>query len=104
MLRRLFNKCLIRPSDLKPSRDDLEVIGTFNPGAIATEQGVVLLVRVAERAAECRDDQCPLPRWDRESRQAVLDWEDDAQVAPVDIRVVKHKRHGQVRLTFISHL
>jgi predicted GH43/DUF377 family glycosyl hydrolase len=104
MLRRLFNRCLLRPEDLKPSRDDLEVIGVFNPGAVATEDGVVLLVRVAERAAECRANHCPLPRWEPTSKTTTLEWEHSHLVAPVDIRVVKHKQTGLARLNFISHL
>ncbi len=104
MLRRLFNTCLIHPADLKPSQDDLNVIGTFNPGAIATERGVVLLVRVAEQAAERRPGQTSLPRWDAETKKVVIDWEHDHETDPVDIRVVKPKRHGLARLTFISHL
>jgi predicted GH43/DUF377 family glycosyl hydrolase len=104
MLRRLFNQCLLRPSDLKPSQPHLEVIGAFNPGVVATDEGVVLLVRVAERAAECRDGHCPLPRWDAASKTTVLDWEHNDALAPVDIRVVRRKREGLVRLNFISHL
>ena len=104
MLRRLRNECLLRPSDLRPSQDDLEVIGVFNPGAVATEQGVVLLARVAEQAAERREDQTALPRWDVEARRVVLDWEKHDELSPVDIRVVRRKRQGLVRLTFLSHL
>jgi len=103
-LKRLFNQCLLRPEDLKPSQDDLEVIGTFNPGAIATERGVILLVRVAEQAAERREHETALPRWDVESKRVVMDWEKHEELAPVDIRVVRRKRHELVRLTFISHL
>jgi beta-1,2-mannobiose phosphorylase / 1,2-beta-oligomannan phosphorylase len=104
MLRRLFNACLIRPSDLRPSRPDLEVIGTFNPGAIATENGVVILVRVVERPVEKRMGYTALPRWDAASRGIVVDWENDNELAPLDIRVVQRRRDGLVRLTFVSHL
>src|SRR5262245_33772741 len=103
-LKRLFNQCLLRPSDLKPSSKDLEVIGTFNPGAVATDSGVVLLIRVAEQAAERRPDQTGLPRWDTESKHVVIDWEHHHHVTPVDIRVVQRKRDNLVRLNFISHL
>src|SRR5947208_11976657 len=41
MLRRLFNACLLHPQDVSPSRDDMEVIGVFNPGVALTESGVV---------------------------------------------------------------
>src|SRR5260370_10618602 len=103
-VKRLFNKCLLRPSDFRPSQPDLEVIGAFNPGAVATERGVRLLVRVAEQAAERRPGQTSLPRWDSSAKRVVVDWEENTALEPVDVRVVKRKRDGLVRLTFISHL
>jgi len=104
MLRRLFNARLLQPADLKPSQSDLEVIGAFNPGAIATREGVTLLVRVAEQPAERRTGQTGLPRWDPHSKKVWIDWEPNNEIAPVDIRVVRRKRDGLVRLSFISHL
>jgi len=103
-LKRLFNKCLLRPGDFKSSQDDLEVIGAFNPGAIATKDGVVILVRIAEQAKEKRPGQTASPRWDSNSKRIVLDWENNNELSPVDVRVVRRKRDGLIRLTFISHL
>jgi beta-1,2-mannobiose phosphorylase / 1,2-beta-oligomannan phosphorylase len=103
-LERGFNTCLLRPSDVPPARPDLEVIGVFNPGAIQTSDGIVLLVRVAEQAREKRKGYTALPRWDAEQRSCVIDWTRNDEVSPVDVRVVRHHRHGLVRLTFISHL
>src|SRR6266853_4623633 len=103
-VKRLFNKCLVRPSDFKPSQPDLEVIGAFNPGAVATAEGITLLVRVAEQAVERRPGQTALPRWDPLSGRIVLDWEENTALETVDVRVVKRKRDGLVRLTFISRL
>ncbi len=103
MIQRLYQKCLIRPEDVKPWRDDFEVVGTFNPGAIDLGDQVVLLVRVAQRPRERRRGFTALPRWDvREG--LVIDWlaTDDLEV--LDPRVVRIKRTGLVRLTFISHL
>ncbi|MFW6158036.1 MAG: glycoside hydrolase family 130 protein [Planctomycetota bacterium] len=40
---------LLAPEDVSPTRDDLEVVGTFNPGAFEAGGRVGLLVRVAER-------------------------------------------------------
>jgi len=40
---------IIEPKDVKPSRDDFEVIGVFNAGAARFEDEVILLLRVAER-------------------------------------------------------
>jgi len=40
---------IIEPKDVKPSREDFEVIGVFNAGVTRFEGLVVLLLRVAER-------------------------------------------------------
>lgn len=104
MLKRLFNACLLKPSDFSPSRKDLEVIGTFNPGAIQTDDGVVILVRVAEQAAERRLGFTALPRYDCAANRVVIDWESDSEISPIDIRVVRRRQDGLNRLTFISYL
>jgi beta-1,2-mannobiose phosphorylase / 1,2-beta-oligomannan phosphorylase len=103
-LERRFNACLLRPSDLPPSRPDMEVIGVFNPGAVQTEDGIVLLVRVAEQPAERRKGFTALPRWDAEQRTCVIDWVGNEEWGPVDVRVMRCKKSALVRLTFISHL
>jgi predicted GH43/DUF377 family glycosyl hydrolase len=43
------NNPIIKPEDVKPSRDDFEVIGVFNAGVTRFNEEVVLLLRVAER-------------------------------------------------------
>ena len=54
-VRRVATRYLLGPEDVPPSREDFEVVGAFNPGAVMTEDGVVLLVRVAERPRERRE-------------------------------------------------
>jgi predicted GH43/DUF377 family glycosyl hydrolase len=103
MIRRLFNACLCRPGDLRPSRDDLEIVGTFNPGAIAFGDEVVLLVRVAERPRERRAGRTALPRW-QAGAGLTVDWIADDEIDLLDARVVRRKCDGLVRLTFASHL
>jgi predicted GH43/DUF377 family glycosyl hydrolase len=103
MVKRLFNACLLRPGDVQPSQTDLEVVGTFNPGAVAVGDEVVLLVRVAEGPRERRAGFTALPRWDSGSG-LVVDWVPDEELYVVDQRVVRYKQDGSVRLTFISHL
>lgn len=103
MIRRLFNRCLLRPGDVQPSHEHLEVVGTFNPGAIAVGDEVVLLVRVAERPCEKRAGFTGLPRRDADAR-VVVDWVPDEELEPVDPRIVRRKRDGLVRLTFTSHI
>lgn len=102
MLKRHFEKLLLRPEDISPSADDLAVIGAFNPGAIDVDDGVVLLVRVAERPRERRAGFTPLPRW--ESGSVVVDWIGDNELEPLDSRVVRRRSDGLLRLTFTSHL
>jgi len=103
MIRRLFNACLLRPDDLEPSHDELEVVGVFNPGAVAVGGEVVLLVRVAERPREHRPGFTPLPRWDPGSALTV-DWVPNDELDLTDPREIRLKRDGTVRLAFISHL
>ena len=75
----------------------------FNPGAVRAGDEVVLLVRVAERPRERRPGFTGLPRWDPAGGLTV-DWVPDAELEPVDPRVVRRKADGLVRLTFTSHL
>jgi len=102
MLRRLNQRLLLRPEDVKPTRDDFEVIGAFNPGAVAVNGEVVLLVRVAERPAERRHGWTPLPRWDPDARLTV-DWVENEGLNLSDPRGVVFPS-GFSRLTSVSHI
>ena len=103
MIRRIDTRLLLRPEGLPPSDDRFEVVGAFNPGAVRTEDEVTLLVRVAERPKERRAGFTGLPRWDAELG-LTIDWVPDAELEPIDPRVVRRRADGLVRLTFISHL
>ncbi len=103
MIRRSFNACLCRPGDLQPSHADLEIVGAFNPGAVAFGDEVILLVRVAERPRERREGYTALPRWQTGIGIAV-DWIADHEIDRPDARVVQCKSDGLVRLTSVSHL
>src|ERR1700722_7061060 len=103
LLKRHFERLLLSPVDLKPLRDDFEVVGVFNPGAIVADGEVILLVRVAERPRERRQGYMALPRWAPE-HGLVIDWVADDEIQLLDPRVVKRKADGLVRLTFISHI
>jgi len=48
-VRRLDNNPLITPADVKPTRSDVEVYCTINPGAAWHDGEALLLVRVGER-------------------------------------------------------
>jgi predicted GH43/DUF377 family glycosyl hydrolase len=64
---------------------------------------VILLVRVAERPRERRHGFTGLPRWLPDG-ELTVDWVPDAELEPLDARVVRRKIDGLVRLTFTSHL
>src|SRR3982751_2400966 len=100
---RLSTRLLLRPEDVPPSRDDFEVVGVFNPGAVRAGVEVVLLARVAERPREHRPGFTGLPRWGPGPGTSI-DWVPDAELDAVDPRVVRRKADGLVRLTFTSHL
>lgn len=100
---RLSTRLLLQPADLPPSRDDFEVVGAFNPGAVRAGDEVVLLVRVAERPLEKRPGFTGLPRWDP-AQGLTVDWVPEAELDQIDPRVVRRRVDGLVRLTSISHL
>ncbi len=102
-VRRLSTQILLRPEDVPASREDFEVVGAFNPGAVHTGSEVVLLVRVAERPRERRAGYTALPRWDA-AGELVIDWVAHANLSSIDPRVVRCKADDRTRLTYVSHL
>ncbi len=48
-VKRLDANPLLTPDDVSPTRDGLEVMCTFNPGAVRFGEEILLLVRVGER-------------------------------------------------------
>ncbi len=102
MAARLFQTLLVRPRDIAPSDDSLEVIGAFNPAAIEHDDGVTLLVRVAQRPRETRDGFTAAPRW--EAGRVVTNWIANDEIEFLDPRVIRQRADGLLRLTFTSHL
>jgi len=94
---------MIRPGDIAPSSDSMRVVGTFNPGAAAYDEGVVLLVRVVEQPIESRPGKIASPRVDPQ-QGVVIDWLDESEYDTRDPRLVKHKQTGAMRLLFLSYL
>jgi predicted GH43/DUF377 family glycosyl hydrolase len=103
LLKRQFERLLLRPADLKPLHDDFEVVGVFNPGAVLVDGEVVLLVRVAEWPRQRRAGFTPLPRW-LPGNGPSIDWARQDELEVLDPRVVRRRSDGLVRLTFLSHL
>ncbi|MDF3056353.1 MAG: putative glycosylase [Rariglobus sp.] len=103
-ITRQFTHCLLRPEDVPPSQDNLEVVGVFNPAIAVVNGETLLLTRVAEGPVETRAGWIALPRWDIENGRVLLDWVAEEDVLREDTRSVRFKRDGTVRLTFASHL
>jgi len=99
---RFKNNPILRPSDVRPTRDDFIVECLLNPGAFEYKGRFGLLLRVAE---------CPViekgwvstPIIDPDGSTRVFRVKsDDPELIKTDPRVFKHR--GQAYLTTLSHL
>ena len=61
IVERFSENPIITPKDVRPSRDDYEVVGAFNPGATIFNDQIILLLRVAERPKDKADDEQVAP-------------------------------------------
>ena len=95
---------IIEPKDVKPSRQDFEVISVFNPAVARLADEVILLLRVAERPVATNPNLALVPVYDV-SKGDILNKEfskDDPDNDFSDPRFVI--RAGQRYLSSISHL
>lgn len=104
MIPRQFTQRLLSPADLDASRDDLEIIGLFNPGAARLPDGrVVMMVRVAESPVDQREGFHALPTWTPEGELKIEYLPNDQDIL-VDPRKVIRSSDQLMRLKFVSHL
>jgi len=102
-LKRLDANPLLTPAEVKPTRDDLEVICTFNPGAVRVGDEIILLVRIAERPIiDGNDVATIIYDTDAGELKVVRFRRDDPDLDIRDPRLVVYK--GKTMLTSISHL
>jgi len=96
---------LITPTQVRPSRPDYEVIGTFNAGATRVDDATVLLVRVAERPLESTPGWIMCPYLNKDGEIALREVRrDDPAYDTRDPRFVRHLATASVYLTSISHI
>ncbi|MHC4792392.1 MAG: glycoside hydrolase family 130 protein [Planctomycetota bacterium] len=95
---------IIGPKDIKPSREDFEVIGVFNAGVARLADEVILLVRVAERPISANPDVCLAGIYDVRKGEVVLKEfsKEDPENDFSDPRLII--RPNETFLTSISHL
>jgi predicted GH43/DUF377 family glycosyl hydrolase len=94
---------IVTPEMVRPSREDLEVVGAFNPAATRYDGEVLLLLRVAE-SPRAMAGKVAAPVWDADSDSLeIRKWaRDSAGVDSSDPRVIVVD--GRTWLTSISHL
>ncbi len=104
LVQRLKQNPLITPADVKPSRDDYEVIGAFNAGAAIYNGRTVLLLRIAERPKNKpgNEEIAPIlnPKTGKIHLLRVKHGDPDLEIP--DNRVFYYK--NKMYLTSISHL
>lgn len=96
---------LLDPSQIPPSQENMEVVGTFNPGAVKVDGTIYLLVRVAERPTLQEKGWLWFPRAVGGSDYAVdLERKKANDFIYQDNRSYKSRQEGWLCPTTISHL
>jgi len=95
---------IIEPKDVKPSRDDFEIIGIFNAGVTRFEDEVIGLLRVAERPISKSPDVILTAVYDIDSSKLITKQfpKNDPENDLSDPRLIITP--NQTYLTSISHL
>ena len=102
-LMRSTDNPIIKPSEIKPSRDYFGVVGVFNPAAIQVNGETVLFLRVAEEVLGSKDKiRIPIYNAQKKDVEIVVFDKDDPSVDNRDPRVVF--KDGSFYLTSLSHL
>ncbi|MBD3317592.1 MAG: glycosidase [Chitinivibrionales bacterium] len=105
MITRLSGNPIIGIEDVKPSRDDYEVVCAFNPAAVRYGHETILLLRIAERPKAKNDNERIAPIFDLESgtlRHIRVTTDDPDLEDSGDPRGFRYR--GGNYLTSISHL
>lgn len=95
---------IIRPQDVKPSREDFEIIGVLNAGVARLKDEIILLVRVAERPIATTSDIVLTAIYNPDKKELELKEfpQSDPDTDFSDPRLII--KNGQTYLTSISHL
>lgn len=100
--KRFNNNPLLRPSDLKPGIEGMEITCLLNPGVFRMNDKTWLLLRVAERPKQI-EGKISFPVYNNKGKIEILVFdEDDPQLNASDPRVITYK--GQNYLTTLSYL
>ena len=102
LAKRFAENPILRPQDLRPSVEGMEVTCLLNPGVFRFEGKIWLLVRVAERPAQT-PGKTSFPILSPDGRLEVLEFDSgDSRLDLSDPRVISFD--GKDYLTTLSHL
>lgn len=109
LLRRWPGNPLIVPEDVRPSRPDWQVDGTFNAGVVRMGDETIMLLRVAESVAGAAPGEVRVPLLEGDGDDwrctvATLRLDDPAYDFADPRMVVLRADPAQVHLTSMSHL
>jgi beta-1,2-mannobiose phosphorylase / 1,2-beta-oligomannan phosphorylase len=104
LVERFPENPLITPKDVKPSQSNYQVVGAFNAGATIYNNEVILLLRVAERPIDKKNNEELAPIYNPATGQidCLRIRLDDPDLEPLDSRGFYYKK--KLYLTSISHL
>jgi len=99
--KRFSENPLLKPADLKPSTEGLEIACLLNPGVFQYQDKTWLIVRVAERPA-LKENLISFPVLNSGNIKIIEITKDDPELKATDARVINYK--GVDYLTTLSHL
>jgi len=93
---------LIRPADLKPAIEGMEILCLLNPGVFQFEGKIWLLLRVAERPKQI-EGKISFPKYNGNSEIEILSFDkNDPDLDTSDPRIINYKKKDY--LTSLSYL
>lgn len=102
LAKRFLHNPILRPSDLRPSRDDMRIECLLNPGVFTFEEKTWLLIRVAERP-EQKQGFVSTPLYNDDGQIEILFFDkNDPDLNLSDPRIINYR--GRDYLTTLSHL
>jgi predicted GH43/DUF377 family glycosyl hydrolase len=101
LVKRDLQNPVLRPADIKPSREGMKIECLLNPGVFRFENKTWLLLRVAERP-EQKENEVSFPVLKDKNMEILHFRKDDPDLDTSDPRIIKYK--GKDYLTTLSHL
>ncbi len=100
--KRFTQNPLLRPADLKPGIDGMEIVCLLNPGVFQFDGKIWLLLRVAERPKQI-ENKISFPVYNNKGEIEILSFDkNDPDLDATDPRVINYKKKDY--LTTLSYL